>query len=150
MITREFTAKLTARGRALAAAILTLYLSSCGISDIRDATEYWHRLRDKSVSVAGTFLNAAISGDSTAIAAIATDTVTVQVLFLRRRAETEPLIAITRQFRGSEKHVRVFGTGALVLIPYEIEGHQMKAGVETGYVNNRLVVTRFATHVWEN
>src|SRR5215218_3190425 len=117
---------------------LALLLNSCGFGDVKDATRYWHRLGQRSVELTGTFLTAVSSGDSAKVSAIATDSVAARVMNLSRRSAIGALAEAARQFRTSDMSVRVFGNGALVTFPYEFEGHTLTAGVETGFMRERL------------
>lgn len=129
--------------------LLTL-ITGCGIGDVRDATRYWRRLEAKSVDVTGSFLRTASVGDSAAIAALASDSVVAEVMLLRRQHAVGPLSAAAQQFPDRKKEVKIFGTGAYVSYDYEFEGQQLRVGIWTGFVNNRLVVTRFGSQVWED
>lgn len=72
------------------------------------------------------------------------------VLHMRRESAVDGLIAAAQQFPTRDKDVRAFGTGADVSFFYQLKGIRMRAGVQTGYRNNRLVVTNFGTQVWED
>lgn len=134
----------------MAAYLLALSAAACGDAEEREATAYWRLLKDRSVAVSGDFLAAAARDDSVALAENATDSVAVMVSRMRRHAAADALVAAAQQFPAREKNVRAFGTGASVTFSYTFAGHQMRAAVETGYRDNRLVVTDFGTQVWEH
>lgn len=133
---------------AASCAIVALSFAGCGIGEAREATAYWRRLEVKSVSLTREFLKAVATGDSAAISAVATDSVVGMVMKMKRHSAAGALTAAARQFPGRDTEVRVFGSGADVSFRYEYEGRTMRAGVETGYLTKRLVVTNFGSHVW--
>ena len=97
-------------------------LAGCRSSRTKAALRYWDAVEARSVSVAGTFLNVATSGDSTSIAAVSTDSLAGRIMTFRRQSTAPPLFAAAAQFRTAKKEVTVLGIGASVDFSYQLAG----------------------------
>jgi hypothetical protein len=90
--------------------------SACRTRETREAVAYWRKLRSESVVVTRRFLNAAAAGDSSGLAAVATDSVVREVLHYHRLSAARHLRSAAKTF--DETKVVVYGSASEVQFTY--------------------------------